>query len=991
MKPFLRLVAEELYQTKGEDLEKLYIVLPSRRASLYLKAHLADVITHNIFAPHILAIEDFVSLLTETETLDNTTLLFKLFQSFKKFDRLTGEGEIHSMERFSPLGMTLLMDFNAIDRDLVEAKDLFDYLDKVKSIERWAEEFGTEIEIDERSRLGDYYKFWQIVSQTYFDFRKTLEREKKAYTGLIFREVAENVSDLVEGRGIEQVVFAGFNNLFKSEEKIIRNLEKSGKALCFWDIDEFYLKNPVHEAGKYFRRYQEQKIIKKEPQFISNSLSSTPKTIRVLSVANQVTQAKLAGFLLEKTLNEIIAQNKFSQFAQSRNHTAILLPDESLLLPMLYSLPESSAGVDVPKLVNITMGVSLKNTPFYTLIANIFQMQENMLVDEQGRALAVYHKDLIRLLQHPYLRSQEEDENPPLIRLKEENLVYFPIEELKQYKKNGWFYGRIFDYWKDDTNQGLFYFFNLIEELAHRLPELPEESLESEYIFEFYKLLKHIETLLQLYGNLTPRQAENESETEEKTKVLGGKKDNLLSFKAFKNFILELLKERRIPFTGEPIAPIQIMGMLESRALDFENVIVLSCNEGVLPRGKVLNSLIPFEVRRTSGLPTYSEDDSVYAYHFYRILQRAKNITLIYSTDTEGSRNGERSRFIAQIANELAHLPHIQYSEETINLSLPTQNVSKWQVEKDEVIQKRVETYLTESGITPTYLSQYLEDPMQFFENKVVGLERSKEVEEDMLQNTFGTVLHQTLELIFKPFIGKTMDKSQVYQIKENKDALHDLVELTIKEVAGGLLQDTGKNFLLKEITHSLVPRFLEKQAAETPFVVVGLEANFRTQIPFVFKGKNKTLILKGTADRIDLDKDGVLRVIDYKTGRLDSKELKAATIADLAQGKAPKALQLVLYKYLLIRALEAKQVLHLPTHFELKEDTQILSGFWFFRRLGDGFTSYQIKEEAKTISGFKKEVEDLVISISTEMLDATLPFSIKIETKEEAENEEES
>jgi hypothetical protein len=984
MKPFLRVVAEELYQTQGEALEKLYIVLPSRRASLYLKAYLAEVIENNIFSPHILAIEDFVSMLTEAKILDNTTLLFKLFQSFKKFDRLTGEGEMHSMERFSPLGMTLLMDFNAIDRDLVEAKDLFDYLDKVKSIERWAETFGTEIEIDERSRLEAYYKFWNIISQTYYDFCKTLERENQAYTGLIFRKVAENVLEMVEARGIEQVVFAGFNNLFKSEEKMIRSLEKSGKAVCFWDIDAFYFKNPTHEAGRYFRRHVEQKLIKKESKFINTFLTSNPKKIRVLSVANQVTQAKLAGFLLEKMLNEIIAKNKFYQFTQSRNHTAILLPDESLLLPMLYSLPESSAGVDVPKLVNITMGVSLKNTPLYSLIANIFQMQENMLVDGEGKAISVYHKDLIRLLQHPYLRSEEEDENPPLMRIRNENIVYFPIEELKQYKKNGWLYGRIFDYWKEDTHKGLFYFFNLIEELAHRLPQSPEESLESEYIFEFYKLLKHIETLLQLYGNLDSIREEGE-----KRQVLGGKKDNLLSFKAFKGFVLELLKERRIPFTGEPIAPIQIMGMLESRALDFENVIVLSCNEGVLPRGKVLNSLIPFEVRRAYGLPTYSEDDAVYAYHFYRILQRAKNITLIYSTDTEGSRNGEKSRFIAQIAAEIAPLAHIDYAEETVNLSLPTQNIEKWRVEKDEIIQNRVESYLTENGITPTYLSQYLDDPMQFFETKIVGLERSKDVEEDMLQNTFGSVLHKTLEFIFKPLIGKTVDKTQVYQIKENEAQVYQLVEQMIMEVAGSLLQDTGKNFLLKEIAHYLIPRFLEKQAAETPFVVIGIETNFRTQIPFTFKNKNKTLILKGTADRIDLDKDGALRIIDYKTGKFEKSELKANSISDLASGKAPKALQLVLYKYLLIRALEEKKVLHLPTHFELQEDTQVLSGFWFFRRLGDGFTSYTINKEPKTISEFKKEVEDLIISISMEMLDANLPFSIKVEEAKEEESAE--
>lgn len=1009
---FLHKVATELYQEWKTEISDLHIVLPTRRACLYFKTFLSEIADETIFSPKVISLEDFIVGSSGLEIEDTSTLVFELYDSYQRFDKMVAG----SLERFAPLAITMLSDFNLIDRNLIKSHELFEYLDEVKTLERWGDMFGEEGQeeaISSLSRITEYYLFWQNVEKTYNHFREKLESSNRAYSGLAFRWVYENLEQVVEEQNIKCAVFIGFNQLYKAEELIIRKLEKLGKAKTFWDMDAFYIDAKWHEAGNYFRKFLQNGFIKgrrEEVSFIENLIQTQKKEIEVISVVNTITQAKTAGHLLNEMIEKMIYKNEFFKFSEARNHTAVLLPDETMLLPMLYSLPKSSEGVNIQKLVNITMGVSLRNTPLFSLIKNLFQAQENMLRDED-QPLSVYHKDLQRILQHPYIRPIDEDENPPLQRMHDENIIYFSVKELSDYKINGWLYGQLFEDWgknernpkSDDTDTGNIHkalrsFFKIIEALAHRFTQ-EEHSLESEYLFEFYKLLKQIERMIITYapneeshiGNSIFGEIDeeldrklNKGKFENQSKTKKGKLKIPLKIESFERLLLELMRDRKIPFTGEPIAPIQIMGMLESRALDFENVIIISANEGIFPRGKVLTSSIPFDIRLQFKLPTHTEDDAAYSYNFYRLLQRSKKITLIYASDMEGMRGGEPSRYVNQIKSELAHLENISFYESRLELPLPTFENSTRIVEKTPAIIQRLEKYLTQEGLSPSYISRYLEEPMRFYEKKVLKLNEPPMMEEDLFQHTYGQVMHEALEELFEPLVGKEINEEWLDKTRKDKENLKLLVEKLITKLAGGVMHDTGKNFLLKEVTQSLIPEFMRLQKEEAPIRLIALEQQLKNTITFDIKidGKIRKIPLKliGTADRIDIitTKEGIkkLQVIDYKTGKMDAAALKADTFEQLLSDEKAKIIQLVLYKYLFIKTYQAGQIKHLPSDFSL-EEYQIASGFWFFRKLSSNFTPYTLKAEKDlTLDGFLSEVETFLQKVVEQMLDASIPFS---------------
>ncbi|WP_375559174.1 PD-(D/E)XK nuclease family protein [Bernardetia sp. OM2101] len=1025
---FLHKVATELYREWKTDISDLHIVLPTRRACLYFKTFLSEIAEETIFSPKVISLEDFIVGSSGLEIEDTSALVFELYDSYQNFDKAVAG----SLERFAPMAITMLSDFNLIDRNLVKSHELFEYLDEVKTLERWGDMFGEEGQeeaISSLSRITEYYLFWQNVEKTYNHFREKLESSNRAYSGLAFRWVYENLEQVIEDQRIKCAVFIGFNQLYKAEELIIRKLEKLGKAKTFWDMDKFYIDAKWHEAGNYFRKFLQNGFIKGKPEeisFIENLIQTEKKEIEVISVVNTITQAKTAGHLLNEMIEKMIYKNEFFKFSEARNHTAVLLPDETMLLPMLYSLPKSSEGVNIQKLVNITMGVSLRNTPLFSLIKNLFQAQENMLRDED-QPLSVYHKDLQRILQHPYIRPIDEDENPPLQRMHEENIIYFSVKELSDYKKNGWLYGQLFEDWgknernpkESDTNnsgnihKALRSFFKIIEALAHRFTQ-EEHSLESEYLFEFYKLLKQIERMIityapnkethignSIFGEIDEELSQKLNKNKSKLSESQSEKSKLkipLKIESFERLLLELMRDRKIPFTGEPIAPIQIMGMLESRALDFENVIIISANEGIFPRGKVLTSSIPFDIRLQFNLPTHTEDDAAYSYNFYRLLQRSKKITLIYASDMEGMRGGEPSRYVNQIKSELAHLENISFYESRLELQLPTFENSTRTVEKTPAIIQRLEKYLTEEGLSPSYISRYLEEPMRFYEKKVLKLNEPPMMEEDLFQHTYGQVMHEALEELFEPLVGKEINEEWLDKTRKDKENLKLLVEKLITKLAGGVMHDTGKNFLLKEVTQSLIPEFMRLQKEEAPIRLIALEQQLKNTITFDIKidGKIRKIPLKliGTADRIDIitTKEGIkrLQVIDYKTGKMDAAALKADTFEQLLSDEKAKIIQLVLYKYLFIKTYQAGQINHLPTDFSL-EEYQIVSGFWFFRKLSSNFTPYTLKAEKDlTLDGFLSEVETFLQKVVENMLDAAIPFSdvIDVDIWEEEETE---
>ncbi len=455
-----------------------------------------------------------------------------------------------------------------------------------------------------------------------------------------------------------------------------------------------------------------------------------------------------------------------------------------------------------------------------------------------------------------------------------------------------------------------------------------------------------------------------------------------LNLRIFKHFLYEILRNKRIPFTGEPLAPLQIMGAIESRTLDFENVIIMSCNEGIFPKGKVVNSIIPMDLRRTFRLPTHLETDATEAYTFYRLFHRAKNIYLIYSTSPAAVGGAEKSRFLTQVKAELGKLPNIQIAEKQLVMQLPENKIEHLEVEKEPILIQKVEEYL-QKGITPSFVNMYIRNPLEFFQRKILKLREPDEIEENMMVNTFGTIVHEFLDKKFKPYIGKEVSEEVIKSVYENRNQVLKEIEALIREFRGGMITASGKNYILKHVAQYLIHTFLELQVQkESPYYLVNQENTLSHTLKTTLKdGRTYRVRLWGKADRIDIIQNQVIRVVDYKTGTYHDADLRANEMKDLfLNPDKAKIIQLLVYKYLLIKNLQTKKITNLPPSFNtsnliLEHRKYIKSGFFFFRKLFDGFKEYQIKDEPQSTAEFLNYVEKFMTILVSDMLDTGKPF----------------
>ena len=951
-----------------EELTSWYLVLPTRRSCLYMKQHLAKIAPHSFLAPEILAADDFVARIAGLTIPDHVSLLFSLYESYRLFDKDPN----HNLDRFAPLGAALLRDFDLIDKNMVEADKLFDYVEEAKAIERWAEELGQDVtyvqaKIGENSTVATYYQFWQYLKKTYFHFRSKLLNEGSAYLGMAYRIVAENAQKIAEKQQLKKVFFIGFNQLAAAETEIFQRLKKLGIAEFYWDTDEFYITvQPRHEAGLYLRRHKTEGLISADYAW-GKALLAEPKQIDVISVSNKVTQAKLCGDLLQKAILEKIQSapslaEGIVQFKQSINYVGILLPDESMLMPILYALPTVAVNnIELPakEYLNITMGLSMDKTPFFSLIDNLFAMQANFSTDENGRRL-VYFRDIFKLLRHPYLQystrfAQDYDKvQEHLIHIQKENLVYVPLETLLEWGAGTSFYQTVFRYWEHRADYALQALFDLCQVLS-QLFDRENNVLENEFLLQFFTLLKRIDS------------------------VLGDYKKQI-SARTLQQFLYETIRGAVVPFTGEPLSPLQLMGMLESRTLDFERLIILSCNEGIMPKGKQFGSVIPMDIRRRFGMPTHTENDATYAYTFYRLLHHAQHITLVY-VDAVGGKSintAEKSRYIMQIEAELAKYDNICLNQYRLQLNLPEKATPVLQVEKTPEVLAMVREYL-KKGIPPSAINLYIDNPLAFFQRYVLALGEPQEMEEEMMEHTFGSMVHQTIENLLKNYEQKTLSAEAIAELANNSDKIDQLLSDAITGIKGGIITEKGKNYLLKYIAGWLIEQFLDKEKEITPFELLAQETDLHAPLNVQLSTEEAplTILLKGTADRIDIC-NGQLRVVDYKTGTFNKSDLKADTLNTLLtdSGKS-RVVQLLIYKYLLIRHLQSESGLKIPIQAKrFVDDFNITSGFYFLRKLNEGFQPYKLADEPRTATEFSTYVEGFIQQIIAEMLNPAIPFA---------------
>ncbi len=994
---FLEKSAKYIFEANKQDrrIENLCIIVPTRRAAYFFKRALAQCADKPFAAPNVLSIDDFVTQKCGVDIADDVSLLFELYDIFKLIDKNI------SFERYLQWGSMLLRDFDLIDQYLVDSDYLFGYITEAKAIERWQIDWPKSQVSMDSERLKAYFELFSNLKEVYGGFRQHLQAKKRVYRGLAYRMLAENAFELLLEEPSEDALqatinalttmeeqsslptsidyyFIGFNALSAAQEKIIRTLIKARRAEILWDTDHYYMRdNPYIEGGKALRKYRESAWAGAW-KWTENQLLETPKNIKVYAVPNASMQAKAAGELYRLWCAEGLGGSE-------DRPVAVVLADENMLVPMLNGLDESISDL------NVTMGLTLRNSLLYTLVDSLFELQFTVaeFKSKDGRAIKIpkyNHRTVQKVLNHPFIRRyeflalQQRDSAASSIiqatirEIQTRNFVYLDPNQLLEWGGNHPLFAALFGRWDDNPHTVIKSFYTLID-LLREVYKDTQNAIETEYLYLFYTLLKQLETTL------------NNSHTAK------------LNLRTFKAFLYELIRQTRIPFSGEPVSSLQIMGMLETQALDFERIIILSMNEGVFPASKRQNSLIPWDIAKEAGLPIYSDQDAMMSYHFYRLLQRAKDVHLIYVTDPNTYNGGEKSRFILQLEHELVPKAkeNIRFQELTVMFreeikressaviarppeplltevapSLPKKAAQKlssteWSVPKTPETMAFLQETLEKDGLYATHLNQYLKCSLQYYFNRIAGVSEDEEVEERMGSADFGSWIHKVLEHIDLEFL---MVNKPI-----RDEEIKDILRTEFNKKFGGYDAESGVNRLLYQVAEQTVVEFLREQRTGNDNLII-LATESKLTATFSMVHDNKTLWLKvaGKIDRIEL-LGNMIRVADYKTGKIDRLPKVTPEKLDeiMRSGTNPnyeKIRQLWLYQYLIYKQMLLQQGLRLGQKVFHSDQYEVTSGFYSLRNIKQGFIENPLQfDQTNDPESYVAQSEVYISSFVTEKL----------------------
>lgn len=949
MQTFLQRVATHILSKHPTTLDQVNIVLPTRRGAFFLMQELAKATAQPIMSPNVTAIDDFVESMCTLEIEDSIETFLELYETFKEVDP-----EIE-FDRFMGWAAVLLSDLDKLDQYLVDTDYLFDYLSEIKAIERWQAHLPAGRTLKTAGGIKQYFALFENIKKVYKRFKERLTAKGKAYRGMAYRQLAENIDTLLLAReDLEMLYFAGFNAFTESEKHIIRALVKVGKAEVLWDTDSYYMEeNTGIEAGRTLREYQSKRTLG-DWNWTTQNLTQDEKQITIYGVSNATLQTKVAGQIYA----DLIAMDEPDEPVP----TAIVLADENLLLPMIYSLDESI------KDFNITMGLSLRNSLLYTLIECIFDLQQNVMEirTKDGKKIKIPkfgHKSISKILNHPFIRHYEyvvlrdQQEGDSIIQkviyeIAVNNQVYLSSQELLTIGENHPLFKILFTYWpKNNPKQVIHTFYELIDVLREVYKDY-KNAIETEYLYLFYTLLKQFEQTLELQGKN-------------------------LSLKSLRSFLMELIRKTSIPFSGEPISTLQILGMLETRALDFERVILISANEGILPQAKRQNSLIPYDASISVGLPTHQHQEAVMSYHFYRLLQRASDVHILYTNVADGSGGGEKSRFVQQLEHELSlYNPKLHIVNKTVVLGSAPATLEDEKVQKDEAMLEAIRQYLSGKGIYPTHLNEYIRCSMQFYLKHIVRIEEREEVEEELGMNKIGTWLHMSLERLDLEYFLLENDPT----VAQIKTVLKEEFERLFK----GYVTDLGLNSIYFQIGEQQILSFLKYQMSQQPRrKVVAAEQSIKTSLNLSIHGKPQLVHLGGKLDRIELDHDGTLHVMDYKTGNVElasnkkmeddaSREMLLIKDDDMKVGYVR---QLWLYEFLIYLKMRESEGLTLQNKSYQFGSHIVKSGFYSFRNPQNPISNpFELNVGLDTAT-FMQRSERILTEILEELLNPAIPF----------------
>ena len=909
MKPFLEKIAERLVEKYSTNMHQVHIVLPSKRAIVFLKNYISKKIKKAVFLPKITSIEDFILEVSNLEILDNISLQFKLYQSYKRVSKKSTD----SFDEFLKWSTILLNDFNDIDRNIVDAKQLFTNLRDLKKLDSWTIEDWSLAEKNLSKVQENYISFFEDLYLIYRDFTITLIDLSLSYQGLAYKIASERISDYK--LNAEKVWFVGLNALTKSEQVIIDYLKNKDIARVFWDADKLYYDNPIHEAGSFLRE-QREKWHEIDFNGVGNYWSVRKNNFQIIACPKSMSQVKVAS--------EVLSQ--FSSDDLEKSKTAVVLADESLLYPMLNYLPSNV------KKLNVTMGSELKKSIMFSFFQLIFDMQLHALNTRENK---FYYKHVLDLVSHPYfIKFIKKDSYYNFkLQLTKDNVIFLDLSYISSFFEKNNLFKFIFSKW----NTG-FYAVNCVREiiqlLFNHLLDL-KSSFDSETIVFFEKLIIHLETIINQI-------------------------DFDFELKTFHVLFNQLVSQEKVPFQGEPLEGLQMMGILESRTLDFKNIIMLSVNEGILPKNQSSDSFITYELRKFFKMPTNSQKDAVFAYHFYRLLQRSENITLIYNSEIDRFGLGEKSRFITQLISE--------YKVGEIKQSIYQSDIPELKEEKKEnliIENKNLENEIInwmKRGVSASSLIKYISCSLSFYYHYIAKITPKKEIEEFAESSTIGNVIHKFLEECYPT--GFLTEKI----LLDIQKTIPNKIKLLFQESLSNNSFSSGKNYLSLKVLQRLIFSFLSleikmlkenfKHNRKVKILSHELEINYRLS----FSGVNINLC--GFIDRVDIVGND-LRIIDYKTGKVDAADLTFENIDELfVNPKKSKAFQLLMYVYLYVKE-NPKSV-----------NSKISAGIFSFKNLKSGLLCLSVKEKNKInkltitndiINTFEEKLKSLLLRIMNE------------------------
>lgn len=838
MESFLKLVAADLYKHTEGNLAHTAVVFPNKRAGLFFNEYLAQESESPIWSPAYVSISELFRSLSPWEVGDPVKLVCELYKIFRRETQST-----ETLDDFYFWGEMLISDFDDADKNKVDTDKLFSNLQDLRNImddytfiddeqEEAIRQFFQNFSIERRTALKErFISLWDVLGNIYKGFRESLASQNIAYEGMMYRHVIEHLD--VDKLPYEKYVFVGFNVLNKVEHTLFTQLKDAGKAVFYWDYDEFYMKENrqavTHEAGEFIRRN-----LRDFPSPLSGELFknlSKPKEVHYIASSTENAQAR---YLPQWIRNNLTTPEK---------ETAVVLCNEALLQPVLHSLPAEV------KHVNITMGFPLSQTPVYSFLIALLELHTHGFNFKSGRYT---FQSVVTLLKHPYTRQ-----------------LTGQAELLeKELTRNNRFYPLPGELGKDEFLTRLFTPLSGNLNLCIRLSETLQQvagiyqantsgTEDTDAFNQFYR-----ESLFKAYTTIN------------RFRTLIEEDELTVQSETFRRLLVKVLSATNIPFHGEPAIGMQVMGVLETRNLDFRHLVLLSVNEGQLPKSGGDSSFIPYNLRKAFGMTTIEHKIAVYAYYFYRLLQRAERITLMYNTSSDGLNRGEWSRFMLQFLIEWPHPITRQFLE----AGQSPQGTSPITVEKTPDVMRRMQSLFDvranpKAKFSPSALNYYLDCPLKFYYRYVAGLSAPDEVSAEIDSATFGSIFHYAAEHIYKDLTthGKVINKEALETLLRNEVKLQDYVDTAFKKLFFNVPQNEKPEYNGVQLINSAViarylKQLLQNDLRYAPFTFIASEMEVDEPIDIQTpKGVIKSRI-GGIIDRMD-SKDGTLRIVDYKTG----------------------------------------------------------------------------------------------------------------------------